>query len=293
MIQGTPPPGIAARIIKGIILTIACLLVIIPFTGVISTSLASPESVARAGGFVIIPDSINFGAYRAIFSGGVVSRAVWVSIGVTVAGTAISLAVTTMLAYALSRRGSVGQRPMLFLVLGAILFAPGMIPTYLVVKSFGLLDSYWALILPTAVSAFNVIVVRSFFMSIPQELIDSARVDGASEWMTFTRIVLPLSKAALAVIGLFYAVGYWNAFFNALLYMNDTSKWPLQLVLRAYVVDGSSLSSSQLAGADGAFPPQQSLQMAILVVSVVPILIVYPFLQKHFAKGVLTGAVKG
>ncbi|MGP9707446.1 carbohydrate ABC transporter permease [Brachybacterium sp. AOP24-D1-21] len=274
-------------------LTIACVLVIIPFTGVISTSIASPEAVAKAGGFVLIPDGINLDAYRAIFAGGVVSRAVRISIGVTVVGTAISLAVTTMLAYSLSRRGSVGQRPMLFLVLGAILFGPGMIPTYLVVRSLGLLDSYWALILPTAVSAFNVIVVRSFFMAIPQELIDSARVDGASEWRTFTRIVLPLSKAALAVIGLFYAVGYWNAFFTALLYMNDTSKWPLQLVLRTYVVDGSSLSTSQLSAMDGAFPPQQSIQMAILVVSVVPILIVYPFLQKHFAKGVLTGAVKG
>lgn len=286
-------PHIAIRGLKGLVLGIACALVIIPFLGVISTSIASPEAVVKAGGFVLLPDSINLDSYRAIFAGGVVSRAVRVSVGVTVVGTAISLAVTTMLAYSLSRRGSSGQRPMLFLVLGAILFAPGMIPTYLVVRSVGLLDSYWALILPTAVSAFNVIVVRSFFMAIPQELIDSARVDGASEWRTFTRIVLPLSKAALAVIGLFYAVGYWNAFFTALLYMNDTAKWPLQLVLRTYVVDGSSLSASQLSAIDGAFPPQQSIQMAILVVSVVPILVVYPFLQKHFAKGVLTGAVKG
>lgn len=290
---GTPPPSVPVRILKAIALTVACALVIFPFLGVISTSISSPQAVVKAGGFVIFPDSINLDAYRAILNGGVISRAVWVSIGITVAGTAISLAVTTTLAYSLSRRGSLFQRPILFLVLGALLFTPGMIPSYLVVKGLGMLDSYWALILPTAVSAFNVIIVRSFFMGIPSELIESARIDGASEWRIFTRIVLPLSKASLAVIGLFYAVGYWNSFFNALLYLNDSAKWPMQLVLRSYVVDSSSLSSSQLSIIDGAFPPQQSLQMAILVVSVVPILVVYPFLQRHFAKGVLTGAVKG
>jgi putative aldouronate transport system permease protein len=135
-------------------------------------------------------------------------------------------------------------------------------------------------------------VVRSFFMNLPAEIMESARIDGAGEFVIFRRIVLPLSRAALAVIGLFYAVGYWNAFFNALLYLNDNAKWPLQLILRSYVVDQSTLTASQL-GAQESVPPQQSIQMAILVISVVPIVIVYPFLQRHFAKGVLTGAVKG
>jgi multiple sugar transport system permease protein/putative aldouronate transport system permease protein len=129
-------------------------------------------------------------------------------------------------------------------------------------------------------------------MNLPTEIMESARIDGAGEFVIFRRIVLPLSKAALAVIGLFYAVGYWNAFFNALLYLNDNSRWPLQLILRSYVVDQSTLTASQL-GAQEAVPPQQSIQMAILVISIVPIVIVYPFLQRHFAKGVLTGAVKG
>jgi multiple sugar transport system permease protein/putative aldouronate transport system permease protein len=161
------------------------------------------------------------------------------------------------------------------------------------VKQFGLLDSYWALILPTALSAFNVIVMRSFFMAIPQELLESARIDGAGDFAVFWRIVLPLSKAVLADIGLFYAVGYWNAFFNALLYINDTAKWPLQLVLRTYVINNAQLGGADLGASADALPPQASIQMAILVVSIVPILIVYPFLQRHFAKGVLTGAVKG
>jgi multiple sugar transport system permease protein/putative aldouronate transport system permease protein len=241
---------------------------------------------------VIIPDQVTVAAYRAIFAGGVVTRAIGVSLFITVAGTAISLTCTAMLAYALSRPRSFGQKPLLMMVLFALLFTPGIIPSYLVVKDLGLLNSYWSLIVPTSVNAFNVIVLRAFFMRLPGALIDSARIDGASEATILRRVVLPLSKAAMAVIGLFYAVGYWNAFFNALLYINDSSKWPLQLVLQTYVVNNAEIGTGQLAPGS-VLPPQQSLQMAILVVSIVPILLVYPFLQRHFAKGVLTGAVKG
>jgi putative aldouronate transport system permease protein len=292
-IYGVPAPSAAARAGKGVLLTVVCAVVVIPFIGVLSTSVASPNQVTDAGGFVLIPDSITLAAYKAIFAGGVVTRAMIISIGVTVVGTAISLACTTCLAYALSRPGSFGQRPMLMLVLLALLFGAGIIPSYLVVLSLGMINSYWSLILPTAVSAFNVIVVRAFFMGLPRELSESARIDGAGEFVIFRQIVLPLSKAALAVVGLFYAVGYWNAFFNALLYINDNAKWPLQMILRSYVVDQSSLTGAQLGNLQGNIPPQQSIQMAILVVSIVPIVIVYPFLQRHFAKGVLTGAVKG
>ena len=179
------------------------------------------------------------------------------------------------------------------IVLGAILFGPGLIPTYLVVKSFGLLDSWWSLILPTMISAFNVVVMRAFFMELPEELFESAEIDGASQASIFFRIVMPLSKAVLAVIGLFYAVAYWNAFFSALLYINTPEKWPMALVLRTYVINQTLMTSDQLANAGEVLPPQLSLQMAVLVLAIVPILIVYPFLQRHFAKGVLVGAVKG
>lgn len=289
---GVPVPSLPVRAFKGLLLTVVCALVVLPFIGILSTSVASRRQVTEAGGFVLFPDSVNLSAYRAIFAGGVVTRALLISIGITVVGTAVSLACTTTLGYALSRPGSFGHRPLLMTVLFSLLFGPGIIPTFLVVRSLGLLNSYWSLILPSAVSAFNVIVIRSFFMNLPNDILESARIDGAGEFVIFRRIVVPLSKAALAVIGLFYAVGYWNAFFNALLYMNDNSKWPLQLILRSYVVDQSTLTASQL-GAQEAVPPQQSIQMAILVISIVPIVIVYPFLQRHFAKGVLTGAVKG
>ncbi len=287
-------PTIPARALKGIVLLVCCALVIIPFIGVISTSIASQSHVTNSGGFVLWPDGLNLDAYRTIFNGGVVQRALLVSVFITLAGTLISLAGSTMLAYALSRSGSFGQRPILMIVLFSILFSPGLIPNYLVVKQFGLLDSLLALILPTAINGFNVIVLRAFFMGIPDSVIDSARIDGAGDFRIFWSIVLPLSRAVLAVVGLFYAVGYWNAFFNAMLYISDTAKWPLQLVLRTYVINNTELSSGDLGGAAAdQLPPQESIQMAILVVSLVPILIVYPFLQRHFAKGMLTGAVKG
>lgn len=293
-IDGMARPGLPERLIKGVFLTVLCALVIVPFVGVISTSLSTPDQINRAGGFVMFPTGgIDLTAYRSIFAGGAVTQSLWVSGFITVVGTAISLALTCTLGWALSRRGTIGNRQLLLLVLVSLLFNPGLIPTYLVVQQFGLLDSLWALIVPTSVSAFNVIVVRAFFVNLPREVFDSALVDGASEWQMFRYIGLPLSKAVIAVIGLFYGVGYWNSFFSALLYINDASKWPLQLVLRTYVVNGVELAGQDLGVAAEAMPPQTSIQMAILVVSVVPVLCVYPFIQRHFAKGVLTGAVKG
>ncbi len=293
VIDGVATPGPAESVIKGIILTLACAVVVLPFVGVFSTSVASPEQVIKAGGFVLFPTGIDFTAYRMIFSGGVVTRALGVTAFITIIGTTISLVLTATLGWALSRRGSFANRPLLLLVLISLLFGPGIIPSYLVVERLGLLDTLWALIIPTSVSAFNVVVVRAFFVQLPQEILDSATVDGAGELQLFLRIALPLSKPVFAVIGLFYGVGYWNAFFNALLYLSDASKWPLQMVLRTYVVQDTQLGGQDLGIDTAALPPQTSLQMAILVVSLVPVLIVYPFLQRHFAKGMLTGAVKG
>jgi multiple sugar transport system permease protein/putative aldouronate transport system permease protein len=279
------------RSFKALVLGICCAAVIVPFIGIIATSLATREEVTRAGGFVLFPSSINFDAYEAILSGGVVTRATVVSLLVTLTGTALSLAATTLLAYGLSRQGTLLHRPFLAIVLLPLLFTPGIIPSYLIVKNLGLLDTYWSLILPVMVNAFNVIVLRAFFMELPQEVMDSARIDGAGDFAVLWRIVLPMSKAVLAVIALFYAVGYWNSFFNALLYLNDTAKWPLQMVLRTYVVNQSDLGVDQLGGTQ--LPPREAIQMAILVLSIIPILLAYPFVQRHFTKGVLIGAVKG
>lgn len=286
-------PSPIVQVIKFIALLISIALVIVPFWSIVATSIADQKTInASGGGMVMWPTGVTFSSYLSVLSGGVVTRALFISIAITMVGTAVSLATTAGLAYWLSRPSTAGAKPMLMLVLGAVLFTPGLIPVYLVVKEFGLIDSYASLILPVMVNAFNVIVMRAFFQDLPQELFDSAAIDGASSATILVRIVLPLSKAVMAVIGLFYAVAYWNAFFNALIYIQSSEKWPMALVLRTFVVNQTTIGGDQ-AGASEALPPQLSLQMAILVIAIVPILIVYPFLQRHFAKGVLIGAVKG
>ncbi len=276
--------------IKGIVIIGISLTILIPLLVVVATSLADDRQVIEAGGYVLWPTSPTLKSYQILFSGGLVFRAIAVSILVTVGGTAIALFTTITLAYATSRPVLFG-RPVLLMVLFTLLFAPGLIPMYLMVRQLGLLDSLWSLILPGALSAFNFVVMRSFFMNIPAELIESARIDGASDLTILRRIVLPLSKAVVAVVGLFYAVGFWNAFFNALLYINDSEKWPIQVILRTYVLQGTSLTADQLGVQQ--LPPPQSLQMAIVMVALIPIICVYPFLQRHFTKGVITGAIKG
>lgn len=289
--NGQAPPHPLMRLVKAVVVLVICFLIVMPFVGIVSTSLAPPSQVAGAGGFVFWPEAVDFTAYRAVLSGGVVTRAIQVSVFVTVVGTGLALTATALLAYALARPTMPFRGFILALVLLTLLFQPGMIPLYLAVKDFGMLNTLWALIIPPMVSGFNVIVMRAFFMRVPGELTDAAKIDGANERQIFFRIMLPLSKAIMAVIALFYAVAYWNSFFSALLYISDTSLWPLQLVLRTYVVNNTALASSDL-NVD-VVPPQASIQMAVLVIAIVPILIVYPFLQKHFSKGVLTGAVKG
>lgn len=289
-INGANPPSVFMRGFKGVVLFACCALVLVPFSAVISTSLADQAQISAAGGYVLWPDNPSFTAYEAIFRGGVVTRATIVSVGITLVGSTMSVTVVALLAYSLSRPGTWGQRPILLLVLFTMLFSAGLIPNYLLIKELGLIDSYWALILPTLTSAFQIIIMRAFFLEVPKEIIDSARIDGASELQILVRIMLPLSKAVVAVIALFNAVSYWNAYFNAVLYINSTEKWPLQLVLRTYVVDNTLIGSDLPSE---IVPPQQSLQMAILVVSLIPITLIYPFLQKHFAKGIVIGAIKG
>jgi putative aldouronate transport system permease protein len=183
------------------------------------------------------------------------------------------------------------QRGLLFYFLLTFLIYPGLVPQYLVVTGLGLKDSLWALILPSAVSVFNLVVVRAFFQNIPGELLDSARIDGAGEFRILWQIVLPLSKAVIAVVGLFYAVGYWNTWFNALLYIDDNEKFPIQRVLQGYILAGQAPQTSGTVSV--ALPPALAIKMAVVVVTVLPIALVYPFIQRHFTRGVIVGAVKG
>jgi multiple sugar transport system permease protein/putative aldouronate transport system permease protein len=228
----------------------------------------------------------------------VVIRALVISLAITAVGTAFSLVVTILAAYGLSRARSFGHRTILMIMLITMFFNGGIIPLFLVVSALGGYDQYWALIAPSAVSVFNIIVMRAFFSNVAIDLIESARIDGASDWRILRSIVLPVSKAVTAVIALFYAVGYWNSWFNILLFMPaDSQKWPLQMVMYNYVTEGMSMAGGGTSGVGQYLGSQQiaalSLQMAVVVLTLLPILIVYPFVQKHFTKGVLLGAIKG
>ncbi|MBM7169360.1 carbohydrate ABC transporter permease [Streptomyces sp. G44] len=283
-------PRFATKAAKAVAVVIVLGLVLIPFVVIVSTSLASNREVVDNGGWVLWPSDPTLRAYRTILSGGIVTKALGVSVALTVAGTLFSLACTTFLAYALARPGVFGGRPVLLLILFTFLFPPGMIPAFLLVKGMGMLDTYAALVAPVLINVFNLIVLRGFFQGIPEELYEAARLDGAGDWHILWRIVLPLSRAALAVVSLFYAVSYWNAWFHASIYM-ESDHWPLSQVLRTYVIGGSQIADTGLSEA-GMVSAPQTTQMAVLVIATVPVLLVYPFLQRYFTKGVLTGAIK-
>lgn len=267
-----------------------CLLFLGAFAAVCPFLYVVVNSFADSSG--LIPKHMSLEAYRYIFSTRTLPRSLLISICVTIVSTVISLAATALAAYPLSRRNLAGRRAMLFLALFTILFNGGMIPTYFVVKGLGLINSFWALVLPGAISAFNLIVLKNFFQQLPEGVEESAKIDGAHDFLVFTRIVLPLSAPALATFALFYAVNSWNEYTDAVLYLNSSEKWPVQVLMRSMIMLANS-SIGDSAEFSGILVPPQSIRMAVVVVSTLPIMLVFPFLQKHFTKGLLLGSVKG
>ncbi|MFF4713952.1 carbohydrate ABC transporter permease [Streptomyces eurythermus] len=285
-------PAKAGLAAKGLVLGIACFAVLFPLWIVIVTSLSPKKVIDDTGGLVVIPKGITFVAYQELLGGGQVQRAALVSLGVTLVGTLFSMTVSVLCAYGLSRRDSLGHRWILMALLATMFFGAGLIPTYLLVQALGLTDTYLALILPSAVSVFNILVLRGFFMGISPELVDSARIDGAGDWRILWRIVLPLSRAVLAVITLFYAVGYWSAWFNASIYLTDQKMMPLQNVMIQLVQKQERPVGLSAQINTGQLSPL-AVQMAVMVLALLPVAVLSPFVQKHFRKGMLTGAVKG
>lgn len=282
---------IIANVVIYILLTLIAVIMVIPFIYVIAASFAT-EAEIQTRPIFFIPDSPTLDAYARIFDmndmGTRVFHSLLISVCVTAIGTFINLFFTTTMAYGLSRSNFIGKKPLLNMVLFTMVFGGGMIPLFLVVKGLGMYDTYAALILPGAISAYNMIIVRNFFMELPRELEEAASIDGCSDIGIFIKIALPLSLPCLATFGLFYAVGHWNNYFGALLYLEDSTKFPFQLVLRNIVMQTAETQTDP-----NALIPEDTLKMAVIVIGTVPILIVYPFLQKHFAAGVMVGAVKG
>ncbi len=277
-----------------LICIMAGILTIVPFLYIVAGSFATEKELVERAVF-IIPHTFSLNAYKYIIADGSIFRGLANSFFIMIAGTVVNMAFTTTLAYPLSKSNLKGRNVVLNVIIVTMLFSGGMIPNYLVVKGLGLLDSYWALMLPGAVNAFNLIIVKNFFQELPHELEEAARIDGCSDVGIFAKIILPLSKPALASVGLFYAVSHWNDFFNSLIYLNSTEKFPVQIILRQIVLlaQGASADGSAVDFGVGGTPPEQVVKMAATVVATIPILCVYPFVQKYFEQGVMVGAVKG
>ncbi|OCT15177.1 ABC transporter permease [Paenibacillus pectinilyticus] len=276
------------------ILIVAALIMIVPFYNVVLQSLATPAAIAKQP-IYLIPTTINFTSFKVIFENKAIWSAIRISSFVTIVGMLINMIITTCGAYALTKKHMPGQKLFIGLVIFQMLFHGGLIPTYLTMKNYGLLNSLLAMIIPIAVNTYYLIIMMSYFRTIPDALEESAKIDGANDIQILSRIVLPISMPTLATICLFYSVERWNEWYNAMIYLKDSSKFPLQLYLREMLASASVLANSDLAAteiSDHAAIYTNGLKMAMVVVTTLPILLVYPWLQKYFTAGVMIGSVK-
>lgn len=280
-----------------VVLLLLCLATLYPFWYVLVVSFSSAEGIAKAGGFMLWPQGFSLEAYKAVFQ----TREVWTtfrnSVFYVAEGTAISVTLTVMLAYPLSKRELWGRKFLMILISITMFFGGGLIPSYMLIsKTLDIDGTVWAILIPGAISTYNMLMMRTYFQGLPKELEESAQMDGAGTIQTLLKIILPLSVPSIAVIALFYAVGMWNAWFGANLYLSrQRDLWPMALYMREVLVQGNVNSlQAQMSGSvgGGAVQIAKSLKMATTIVSTVPILIVYLFVQKYFTKGIMLGSLK-
>lgn len=281
-------------ILNSLLLTCILLTVLYPLIYVASASISNPLLVIR-GDVLLLPKEITFQAYQRVFR----DMSIWTgfrnTLLYTLTGTLINLVMTVLGAYPLSRKGLPGRKWIMLFLLLTMFFSGGIIPTYLVIKSLGLINSYWVMVLPGAISVYNLIVMRTFFENIPSELHEAAVMDGSSQIRLLTTIVLPLSGPILAVMVLFYGVGHWNAFFNGLIFLSDRDKYPLQLLIREILINSQMQQMMNLSEESGAAQllMAESIKYALIIVTSLPMLLLYPLLQRYFVKGMMVGAIKG
>lgn len=295
--MGTQIKSTSDKILDGsfyIILTLVGLLTLFPMYYVFIMSITPLHETVRNGGFTMFPSEITFSAYQAIFDSPRLPQSLKVTATITIVGTFLNLVFTLLLAYPLSRKMLPGRKLCLFLIVFTMVFSGGLIPTYLVVKEFGLLNTIWAMIIPGLISTFNFLITKTFFENLSMEIQEAAKIDGCNDLQTLYLVVLPLSKAIIATIGLFYAVAHWNEFFAGIMYLTSERLYPLQVILRDMLQQPnmSMEMMSQVQGLEAELPPM-AIRMAMVVTTTLPILLVYPFVQKYFTKGVMLGAIKG
>lgn len=278
-----------------VVLFIILLIVGVPILYVLAASFSSPHAVT-SGKVLLWPVDFSLEGYKAVFQHKLILRAYGNSIFYTFAGTCINVVLTMFTAYPLSRKDMPGGKGIMLMFVFTMVFTGGLIPMYLVISGLHMLNTIWAMIIPGAVTAYNMIVACTFIKSnIPKELFEAAQIDGCSDLKYFFQFVIPLSKAVIAVITLYYAITHWNAYFNALVYLKDEKLYPLQIVLKDILVsnqvNANMIYDAELAEAKEGL--SELLKYSLIVVSVIPVLIIYPFVQKHFVTGIMVGSVKG
>lgn len=280
-----------------VIYSIAMIIIVIvlyPLIFVVSASFSDPHKIL--GGEVwLFPKGITLDAYTKVFQDGRIWNSYKNTIVYTALGTFINLVLTTLVAYPLSRKDLPGRNIFMFIIVFTMFFQGGIIPTYLVVQELGMVDTIWAMVIPNAIATYNVIVMRTFFQSsIPWELQEAALIDGCSNFKLFLKVILPLSKPIIAVMALFYAVGHWNSYFEALIYLDSDKKYPLQIILREILIQNQSAMEDTILDFEMANQVMlaESMKYAVIVIASLPVIVMYPFVQKHFVKGVMIGSIK-
>lgn len=272
---------------------IALIAILIPLIFVVAASFSSPDALLSAKVF-LWPVDFTLRGYKMVFDHDLLPLSFWNSIVYTVVGTVINLVLTVLAAYPLSRKDLAVRNPIMMLFAFTMLFNGGMIPTYLLVRDLGMLDTMWAILLPTAISVWNLIITRTYFQtSIPQEILESASIDGCNDFQFLIKMVIPLSVPILAVNVLLYAVGHWNSYFNEMIYLSTNTKYPLQLILRDILLNDQNAGTMDVTQQLERQKTQYLLQYSSMVVGTVPLMLLYPAVQKYFIKGIMVGAVKG
>lgn len=272
-----------------IILSIAT---IYPLIYVLFASLSDPLVLMETRGLLLYPKGFNVAAYEMVFNNPNIKVSYLNTLFYVVVGTVINIILTSIGAYALSRRNVMWKNAIMFMIVFTMFFSGGLIPMYILIYNLGLMDSRLALILPGAISAFNLIIMRTAFQAVPYSLEESARIDGAKDWTILFRIVLPLSMPVVAVMVLFYGVQHWNSWFSAMIFLQDRSLFPIQLILREILIANDTSAMTMNVSAGDVMPIGETIKYATIIISTLPILFLYPFLQKYFVKGVMIGAIK-
>ncbi|MDF2936810.1 MAG: sugar transporter permease [Paenibacillaceae bacterium] len=274
-----------------ILLSLLIIITLYPLLYVAFASLSDADRIVAHQGILLRPLGLNWEAYKLVFANSAIISGYTNTLFILAAGVSVNLFLTSLGAFVLSRKGVLWNRLIMFLILFTMFFSGGLVPLFLLVKGIGLLDSLWSVIIPFAISTFNLIIMRTSFMSLPDELEESAKIDGANHFVILFRIVLPLSLPVIAVVALYYAVDKWNGWFYASLFIKNRELFPLQVILREILISNSTDSMS--SGGGDQYQIGETIKYATIMVATVPILLVYPFVQRYFVKGALVGAVKG